>query len=283
VSGVSVLTLNKGRRPHLDNLLAGLARGAPPDECVVVEMGGDESPLPALPFPVRRVMLPAEGLALAGARNAARRAATGETLIFLDVDCIPSRTLVTGLAEAARARDGLICCEILYLPAGAAEGAWTEAGLEALGQTHPVRSFPAEGLAEIDNAGLFWSLAFAVRAASFDRIGGFDEDFSGYGGEDTDLAFRAAAAGLPLLFAGGMRAFHQHHASCDPPLQHFSDIVRNSRRFHARHGFWPMSGWLDAFAGLGLIAPDRARDLTVLRAPTPEEIAAARLAPERVF
>ncbi len=263
MSGVSVLTLNKGRRPHLDNLLAGLARGAPPDECVVVEMGGDESPLPALPFPVRRVMLPAEGLALAGARNAA--------------------PLVTGLAEAARARDGLICCEILYLPAGAAEGAWTEAGLEALGQTHPVRSFPAEGLAEIDNAGLFWSLAFAVRAASFDRIGGFDEDFSGYGGEDTDLAFRAAAAGLPLLFAGGMRAFHQHHASCDPPLQHFSDIVRNSRRFHARHGFWPMSGWLDAFAGLGLIAPDRARDLTVLRAPTPEEIAAARLAPERVF
>lgn len=279
----SVVTLNKGRRAHLLRLLEGLMRGASPDECVVVEMDGDETPLPATPFPVRRVAFPHEGLPLAAARNAGRRAAKSDTLIFLDVDCIPSKDLVAGLAGAAADHDGLICCEIRYLPAGAVTVGWRETDLDRLGLPHPARSFPETGVARIDNPGMFWSLAFAVRAAAFDRLGGFDEGFSGYGAEDTDLAFRAARIGVPLLFAGGLRAFHQHHASCDPPLQHFSDIVRNARRFQVRHGVWPMPGWLDAFAERGLIASDREGGLTVLRLPNAEEIDAARLPPERAF
>jgi GT2 family glycosyltransferase len=280
----AVITLNKGRRPHLTRLLEGLGRGPLPDACIIVEMGADDAPLPALPFPVERVPFAHAGLPLAAARNAGRRAATADTLVFLDVDCIPSAGLVAGLSRAVAARDGLVCCEIGYLPAGAVQADWREADLERLGLPHPVRVFPTAGaVAPAPQAGLFWSLAFAVRAATYDRLGGFDEGFTGYGAEDTDLAFRADAAGVPILFLGGPKAYHQHHPGYDPPLQHFRDIVANASRFHARHGIWPMDGWLDGFARLKLIASDWRAGIVVLRDPTSDEMAAARLPDARPF
>lgn len=108
----SVITLNKGRRAHLLRLLEGLGRGDHPAECVVVEMGGDDAPLPDHGFPVRRVLLDGDGLPLAAARNAGRRAASGEILVFLDVDCIPSADLVAGLGACAAEHDALICCAV---------------------------------------------------------------------------------------------------------------------------------------------------------------------------
>ncbi len=279
----AVVTLNKGRGAHLHRLLEGLERGTAPDTCVVVEMGGDDAPLSEHGFPVKRVPFSRPGLPLAAARNAGRRAADAETLIFLDVDCIPSCSLVSGLAAAVAEYDGLVCCAVRYLPAGAVRDGWTESDLDALGHLHPVRRFPQAGVAPSPQPGLFWSLAFGVRAATYDHLGGFDELFSGYGAEDTDLAFRAAGIGVPVLFLGGPLAYHQHHPGYDPPLQHFRDIVANAGRFHARHGIWPMDGWLDGFARLGLIAPDRTLGLVVRRDPTPAEIAAARLPDTRPF
>lgn len=280
---VSVVTIVKGRRAHLLRVLEGLARGAPPDEVVVVEMGESEGALPSLCIPLRQVVMGREGLPLAAARNAGRAAAASDTLLFLDVDCIPASGLVPSLGAALAREDALICCPIRYLPTDAVRDGWREDELEAAGLAHPARAFPDEGLVAIDNPGLFWSLAFGIRTATFDRVGGFDEDFTGYGAEDTDFAFRARDAGIPLLFAGGPGAFHQHHPGYDPPLQHFADIVANARRFRARHGFWPMDGWLDAFAARGLIAPDREHDIAVLRQPNAEDIAAARLPEGKVF
>jgi GT2 family glycosyltransferase len=283
IAGTTVITLNKGRDAHLARLLEGLARGPHPEACVVVEMGANPVPLPDLGFPIRRVHLEAAGLPLARARNAGRRAATTERLVFLDVDCIPSADLVPSLSHDLDAADGLICCEIRYLPAGTVADGWTEVALRAAGHRHPVRHFPERGLARAENVGLFWSLAFGVRATTFDRLGGFDEGFDGYGAEDTDLAFRADALGIPVLFTAGGLAFHQHHLACDPPLQHFSDIVRNAARFRARHGLWPMDGWLDAFAARGLIGSNWRDGLTVLRHPTSDEVAATRVPADRPF
>jgi GT2 family glycosyltransferase len=129
-----------------------------------------------------------------------------------------------------------------------------------------------------ENAGLFWSLVFAIRSARFSALGGFDEAFTGYGAEDTDFGFRAKQAGLPLLFMGGAGAFHQHHDIFDPPVQHLADIVRNARLFYQRWKVWPMEGWLAAFKEMGLIA--RAGDMiTLLRQPTIDEVAQARVRP----
>ena len=60
-----------------------------------------------------------------------------------------------------------------------------------------------------------------------------------------------------------------------PPLQHFAAIVRNARLFHARWGRWCMDYWLGQFARAGWIDWTDAA-ITILRYPSPTEIAAAR-------
>ena len=198
---VAVCTLVKGREGHLQALLTGLARSTRlPDRCVVVDMGPSSAALPALPFPILRHHMPSAGLPLAAARNAAARLAATHDLIFLDVDCIPAAGLVSALTADLATADALICCQVLYL--AAADRGLDEAAMQARGRPHPVRLFPEAGLRAEPNAGLFWSLAFAMRRA------GFDEGYSGYGAEDTDFAFRARNLGLPLLFTGSIRAFH---------------------------------------------------------------------------
>ena len=260
MTGPSALTLVKNRAAHLAQLVEGLRRSAtPPAELVIVDMSDDPVAVTDTPFPVVIRRLDGTGLPLAQARNMAAEAASLEHLVFLDVDCIPLRDCLTRLTNALDESDALLCADIRYLGPGDAADGWTEASLLSRGRPHPVRDFPAAGIRREPNPGLFWSLAFAMRRARFRALGGFDEAFVGYGAEDTDFGFRAAEAGVPLLFVGGAIACHQHHAGHQPPVQHLDDILRNATLFRQRWGRWPMEGWLDEFERLGLIgrAPDR--------------------------
>jgi hypothetical protein len=273
--GLSVLTLVKNRDPHLVRQIEGLSRSlAAPGELIIVNMGAGPLNLPAAAFPIHVIDLPSEGLPLAQARNRAAAQAKSEKLLFLDVDCIPMRHLLAASAQALDQFHGLICAEIRYLPATDLRG-WQEAQLLQTAASHPARAFPASGLRLEHNPGLFWSLAFAIWREQFHALGGFDENFTGYGAEDTEFAFRARDAGIGLAFLGGAGAMHQHHAVYDPPLQHFNDILRNAQRFYDLRGTWPMQGWLDAFAAMRLIAITGEK-LRILRQPRADELAAAR-------
>ncbi|MFC3123784.1 glycosyltransferase family 2 protein [Pseudoroseomonas globiformis] len=282
---VTVLTMAKGRNEALRGLLAGLVRGdAFPEAAVLVDLDPQRRSLPTLPFPLRHRHCPATELPLAAARNRAASEAATEGLIFLDADCIPAPELVRVMSATLDQHDALICCEVLYLPPGHGGPGAELRKMEANGVPHPHRPFPPGGLRREPNTGLFWSLAFAVRRSSFEALGGFDTAYTGYGAEDTDLAFRAAARGLPLLLSGQARVFHQHHPVYDPPLQHFADILANARRFHSRHGMWPMDGWLQEFADAGFIRwSPRSAEIRLLRQPTEREVAAALCPPDRLF
>lgn len=256
----SVLTIVRGRETHLRNVVAGLARSSlTPAELVICVMGG---PAPAileeagLPFPIVWTRLdPAGRTPLAAARNAAARAASGERLVFLDVDCIPSRGALGAYEEGAeRAERAILMGGVRYLQPGPVASPDDDAHLIAHSLPHPARPLPLEpGLTPEPQVELFWSLSFALSRATFELVGGFDEGFEGYGAEDTDFAFRACEAGVELAWIGGADVFHQHHESFDPPLAHLHDIVANARRFRQCWGLWPMPGWLEAFARLGLI------------------------------
>jgi N-acetylglucosaminyl-diphospho-decaprenol L-rhamnosyltransferase len=102
-------------------------------------------------------------------------------------------------------------------------------------------------------------LSFAVTVGTWTRIGGFHPGYVGYGGEDTDFAEQAHAAGVGMGWVGGAMAFHQYHPVSTPPVEHLREIVDNAHVFHRRWGWWPMTGWLDAFADLGLAAYDSQR------------------------
>jgi len=273
---LSVLTIVRNRTAHLANLLEGVRRSAvPPDEVIVVDMS-DKPVAQALDAPgVRFERLETAGLPLARARNRAAACATGDKLVFLDVDCIPMRACLGGLSTALDQRDGLICAEVLYLGPGDASGDWEEGDLIGRGHRHPARRFPDKDMAEVADPGLFWSLAFAIRRTTFGRIGGFDERFTGYGAEDTDFGYAARAAGCRLYFLAGAIACHQHHQTFEPPVQHLEDIVANATRYHRKWGTWPMDGWLQAFARMGLV-DWRADRLRILRRPTPHELEACR-------
>lgn len=234
---LSVLTLVRGREAHLRNVVAGLARSSLLPNDIVVCVMGDEVPRfdhARLPFPVTVVeALGAGGLPLAAARNAAARAARTDRLLFLDVDCIPARGALAAYARAGEeAPDAILMGGVRYLDPGAVTAREGDAELRRRSRPHATRPLPTSARPQIEpRAELFWSLSFALSRQTFERLGGFDERFAGYGAEDTDFAFRAREAGIPLAWVAAAEVFHQHHPSCDPPLEHLRDIAINAGAF----------------------------------------------------
>ncbi len=268
----AVITIAHGRHDHLDRQRRVLARSATAvDHHVVVAMAdpGLVRQLAGAPrVHVVAVGAEREGLPLAAARNAGAAAALelgAELLIFLDVDCLPDEQLVDAYGDAARdpATSGsLLCGPVAYLPPPGSDGY----DLDHLGDVAPHAGRPAPGMGERLTDGdprLFWSLSFALTPEVWQRIGGFDERFLGYGAEDTDFGFSAAEAGVPLTWVGGATAYHQWHPTQSPPVGHLDDILRNGAIFARRWGWWPMEGWIDAFTDLGLIRWDPTKETYV--------------------
>jgi len=269
----AVITIVSGRHRHLQNQQRGLRSGTRlPDHYVVVAMDDPEAlrlttsgPLSGSACTLHPLSIAVErGLPLAAARNlgaAAALAAGADTLIFLDVDCVPSPTLVQvySTSVAAESVPSLHCGVVRYLGAEVDAGAVPAAELS--GPPHPARPSPDAGFAVSSRDWhLFWSLSFAVSNLTWQQLGGFHEEYVGYGGEDTDLGYLAFRQGVHLHWLGGADAFHQYHQSENPPVGHLDDIIDNATVFHRRWGFWPMQGWLTAFADLGLADYDAADD-----------------------
>ncbi len=268
-----------GGSAHLLNLLEGLKQSIRlPDEVVVVYMNEPtDYQLPSLPYPVRSFHVRSErtNLPLAEARNQAAAQATHGQLIFLDVDCIPEADLLTNYERALNQFTGLLMGDVHYLPAQAAASGWTFSQLRSRAVPHPARPAVRTLVQPEDRYELFWSLSFGIHRSVFNRLGGFDTGYQGYGAEDTDLAFTARRQEVPFALCRA-RAYHQHHAVYRPPLPHLSDIVANARYFYQKWQRWPMEGWLQKFQEAGFIDwQAEGSHLKLLRHPRTDEIEAA--------
>ena len=265
---LAVVTIVRDRHAHLAGQVLGLRdQDRSPDTYVVVAIDDPVAHqvvrelVPAqwdvrMPFtPLRQGRMPLSTARNLGAATAI--SAGAEHLVFLDVDCIPCPTLVRRYGEIMADAPGggaprVICGDVAYEPPPRRPGASTAA--DGRPRHHPARPpLPPGGIRAVDDVSLFWSLSFAVTARDFTRIGGFDEDYLGYGAEDTDFGQRLARGGGQLLFVGGAGAVHQYHPSPNPPVQHVADIVANANVFADKWGWWPMQTWLEQFRDRGLV------------------------------
>ena len=274
---VSVCTLAHGRAGHMANLVAGLARSHTlPRELVIAVMQPEPYDLPDTPFPVRQIMMGSDGIPLAAARNRAANEAAGDLLIFLDVDCIPHPDLVGDYARAAGNLDGLMMGEVGYLPKEADTASLDHETFDRIAVKHSERAGPPEGPNRpCEDYRCFWSLNFAMSAEAFQAAGGFDERFVGYGGEDTDFGRSVAAAGIPIHWLRGAKAYHQYHPHHMPPVHHLDSVLANARRFRDKWGEPTMQHWLRAFVLMGLLER-RGDDWVKLREPAEADLELTR-------
>ena len=272
---ISVVTLAKGRPEHLYNLVLGLAQQVePPLELIVSVMQDTPYVLPDTPFPVRQILIGGEALPLASARNEAARAARGDALVFLDMDCIPTPGLVGDYRRGLAQHDGLLMGEVMYLPGEAAAPGWDYATFAAVGVKHSDRHGPpAAPIEPCSDYRCFWSLSFAMRRATFLGTGGFDEGYTGYGGEDTDFGKTLDQQGVPIAWLRGALAYHQYHPHHMPPVHHVASVVRNAQRFERKWGYRTMGHWLYAFRLMGLIDDSPGAPIRILREPSAEDMA----------
>ncbi|WP_231559085.1 glycosyl transferase [Paracoccus sp. PAMC 22219] len=200
-------------------------------------------------------------------------AATGELLVFVDVDCIPAPDFITAYVDRMAGHRGLFMGEVLYLPQGS-----TDAGLDFdrfadIAVKHSDRQGPpAAGLSACTDYRCFWSLNFAMWRRDWLDGPRFDEAFTGYGGEDTDFGRAWSEGGAPIWWIAGGRVYHQYHPHCMPPVHHLHSVLRNTEVFARKWGHRTMEHWLYAFQLMGLIR-NTPQGIQVLREPGPVEFA----------
>lgn len=166
-------------------------------EIILVDDGStDATAAVAESFAVRVVRQPHRGAA--AARNAGVAAARGEVILFTDADCRPSPGWATALmapfsAPAVAGAQGRLASDQPELVARLVQAEYEE----------------KEGrMARRDRVTFIDTASAAYRANVLRASGGFREDLGAV--EDTELAFRLAAAGQLLVMAPDAVVYHQH-------------------------------------------------------------------------
>jgi len=191
---ISVVIPTRGRETRLAFALESLARqtlDCERFEVVVVRDGDAAAPLAPIPDGLRVRYLTQPGVSGPTAkRNRGWQAAEAELVAFTDDDC---RASPGWLAALLRASDG------------------DTAFLQGCTEPDPDELHLMGGFARtqrIDSAtGWYETCNMAYPRKLLERLGGFDEGFE-FGGEDTDLAYRAIEAGAGPIFVADALIWH---------------------------------------------------------------------------
>lgn len=283
---VSVVVSTYNRSDALAAVLVGLARqqGVSPAEWEIVVADDGSRPdtaevvarlAPHCRCRVVHVWHADEGFRLAAIRNLAAQAASGDWLVFLDGDCLPFPDFVVrqrSLAEAGwfvagnrilldEASTRTICDDPPGAPRIVESPWWRWPARRAAGHCNvwlPTLRLPLGPLRKL--RARRWQVLkgcnIGVWMGDFAAVDGFDESYSGWGREDSDLAIRLIRAGLRLKdgrFAAPV--LHLWHRENDR-----SQLGDNDRRL------------------AGILASDRTRAALGFASHATAEIAAAQRA-----
>ena len=188
-------------------------------EVVVADDGSSTTPAPDTELKVSVVRQHRNGFRAAAARNLGARATSAPILCFLDADTYPEPDYIRRIVRLPSVLpDALVVGRRRH---ATLEG-WTPERLRAWWSGGPP---PAEleeprwlrdayersrQLLDIDHRSYRYviSSVMCCSRALFDDIGGFDESFTRYGGEDWELAHRAVSSGAVLHHERRAVAWH---------------------------------------------------------------------------
>ncbi len=201
---------------QLDLVLAGLAAQTHPASRLQVVVADDGSPEPPrVPAGVIVVRQEDHGFRAAAARNLGARAAEGQVLLFVDGDTVAEPGYVAELsALPALLPDALVTGRRRHadLTGWTPDRltAWFAGGPAPEELTEPAWLRGSGSLVDADDRSYRFviSAVMGTTRALFREVGGFDETFGGYGGEDWELAHRLLTAGAVLAHRERAVAWH---------------------------------------------------------------------------
>ncbi len=166
----------------------------------------------------------------ASARNAGIAAARAPLILFTDADIIASPDLLArhlaGHEAAADRRVAIVGCELQ---------------VTSLEDYRMQRDAPEtrRPLHPASRTKLSW-LYFLTGNASARRddllaVGGFDEDFTGYGHEDLELGYRLSKAGVELRYDAGAINYHWHPVGYEEQKSKMELAGVSTVRFYRKH------------------------------------------------
>jgi GT2 family glycosyltransferase len=176
---------------------------------------------------VRHVPGPYTGRA--SARNAGIEAARAPIVLFTDADIIASRDLLSKhLARHDKSSEPRAVIGWEVQVDSYAAYLRKSRHPEERGHLHPPTRKHIDWL-------YFMTGNASVPKAELDRVGRFDEDFTGYGHEDLELGYRLKQAGLTIEYAPEAVNYHWHPVPFDQQQGRMELAGKSTVRFYRKH------------------------------------------------
>ncbi len=215
-----------GRPAQLTTCLAALGRLAYPlerFEVVVVDDGGAPA-VPAWSGTLPVTVLRQDNAGPAAARNAGAAVARGRWLAFTDDDCAPTAGWLTAFRQALEEAPEAVV-------GGRTENLLTDQACAEASQLLISYLYTSD-LERYQEPRFFTSNNFAVAAARFHELGGFDPRYRRAAGEDRQFCADWRARGWPVRYLPGAVVGHAHGMTVGGFWrQHFA-YGRAAHQFH---------------------------------------------------
>ena len=212
---VSVLVTSFNQKAILQKLLPQLFAEEYPKELfdvVVIDAGSNDGTrdwLASLRNPNLRITLQPYSSQRSLTRNQGIRSSQADILIMLDGDHTIEKGFVLRHVRHHQERDCVVIGQSEFSPH------WRYRALLKYLNTRGARKLPTNQLLP---GRYFLTRNCSMPRKLFEKIGLFDENFTGWGGEDLELGVRFEEAGIPIIFEPRANAIHHHHRSLNSLL-----------------------------------------------------------------
>jgi GT2 family glycosyltransferase len=183
MSNLSVIVPTHNRRELLERKLKALESQSPFEVIVVADGCTDDTVtfLKKYQPSYSLQLLETPGRGVSHARNFGAKAAKGDILLFSDDDVIPGVGWLEAHAKAHAVTNSV-----------------------GVGKLVLLKELSGTGAAELLGPQIYWwnvtGNSSSIPKDLFFQVGGYDETFRDYGGEDPDLGYRLKKAGAKLVF-----------------------------------------------------------------------------------